>query len=183
MLNSCLYWLLSCWTEILCGDPPVIFGATLQGHNEDNSSGIFRFGTVLTYSCSPGLRFDDGYSVRNFSCGFEGQWSDTNVTCDRKTFLSISSLIAIFVIAIIVFTDYFSMVTARPRPCSVFNEPIWSDLSKPLPVWMAVTPLKVDVYGQCNSSVRCKSIKWASSVCKPVTAHAEAHGTYSNQYS
>ena len=70
-------------TDVYCADPPSIIGGTLQGlESRDPVTGMFTYGTVMSYSCLSGGRFEDGNTAKLVQCVLNGVWNQTQFTCD-----------------------------------------------------------------------------------------------------
>jgi len=70
-------------TDVYCTDPPNIVNAALQGlESRDPVAGMFTYGTVMTYSCLNGGRFEDGNTAKHIQCVLHGVWSQTQFSCD-----------------------------------------------------------------------------------------------------
>jgi len=73
------------FTEIYCADPSGGADNTLMvTHQARSSTGLFQYGTVLTYSCLDGRRFDDGQYNKTTDCVDVDIWNETSLSCECK---------------------------------------------------------------------------------------------------
>lgn len=67
---------------ISCERPPNLTSAIVEG---EPGSVTYTLKSVITYTCSDGMRFDGGYTVKNISCVGLNLWSETNIlSCDGE---------------------------------------------------------------------------------------------------
>ena len=88
--QSCRGHYLSLWvmsfsvTVVVCPSPPNSTSSTDDRLSKRNPAGQFAYGTIVTYECLPGRRFDDGNTLRKISCDSSGSWTGEDLACEGE---------------------------------------------------------------------------------------------------
>ena len=68
---------------VLCNSPPIVFdGEQYSVQSQGVAADLFARGTVVSYRCMAGRRFEDGTSDKTIECTGIGLWNETPLTCD-----------------------------------------------------------------------------------------------------
>ena len=80
-------------TDVYCVDPPGLVDGTVHGlESRDPLTGMFPYGTLMSYACLNGRRFEDGHAAKRVRCVLNGVWNETEFTCERTRALLLLSL-------------------------------------------------------------------------------------------
>jgi hypothetical protein len=94
-MNGSISICMSALLAVFCVDPPTVSGGEQYrvAPSRDLSTGRFVYGTVASYRCLDGRRFEDGRTEKSISCVDNGRWNETQFTCDYNRCESVPVII------------------------------------------------------------------------------------------
>ena len=78
MIKTCIVYIE---IALVCTSPPIVRKASHDGVTYQSE---FSQGTILTYTCETGLKFQNGSDGKSITCGKNGRWSEIESKCEGR---------------------------------------------------------------------------------------------------